>query len=44
MAVELEVTAATLYNWRRQYRGMDTDARSSGCSPRPSWRRTRCGR
>ncbi|MEU0502608.1 transposase [Nocardia sp. NPDC005998] len=26
IAAELEVTAATLYNWRRQYGGMDTDA------------------
>ncbi|WP_157171040.1 transposase [Nocardia araoensis] len=26
IAAELEVSAATLYNWRRQYGGMDTDA------------------
>lgn len=26
IAGELEVSAATLYNWRRQYGGMDTDA------------------
>ena len=26
VAGELEVSAATLYNWRRQYGGMDTDA------------------
>jgi putative transposase len=26
IAAELEVTAATLYNWRRQYGGVDTDA------------------
>jgi len=26
VAGELEVPAATLYNWRRQYGGMDTDA------------------
>lgn len=26
IAAELEVAAATLYNWRRQYGGMDTDA------------------
>ena len=56
IAAELEVSAATLYNWRRQYGGMDTDtakdskscasrtASSNGCSPRPSWRRTLCGR
>ena len=56
IAAELGVSAATLYNWRRAYGGMDTDAakelkelreqnaRLSGCWPRPSWRRTRCGR
>lgn len=26
IAADLEVSAATLYNWRRQYGGMDTDA------------------
>lgn len=26
IAAELEVSAATLYNWRRSYGGMDTDA------------------
>lgn len=26
IAGELEVSAATLYNWRRSYGGMDTDA------------------
>ena len=26
IAAELEVSAATLCNWRRQYGGMDTDA------------------
>lgn len=26
IAAELEVSTATLYNWRRQYSGMDTDA------------------
>ncbi|WP_377454553.1 IS3 family transposase [Rhodococcoides fascians] len=26
VAAELEVSSATLYNWRRQYSGMDTDA------------------
>ena len=26
IAGELEVSAATVYNWRRQYGGMDTDA------------------
>jgi transposase-like protein len=26
IAAELGVSAATLYNWRRQYSGMDTDA------------------
>ncbi|WP_280255421.1 transposase [Nocardia wallacei] len=26
IAAELEVSAATLYNWRRQYGGIDTDA------------------
>ncbi|MFW0795305.1 transposase [Gordonia sp. CPCC 205515] len=26
IAGELEVSAATLYNWRRQYGGMDADA------------------
>lgn len=26
IAGELEVSAATLYNWRRQYGGVDTDA------------------
>lgn len=26
IAAELEVSAATLYNWRRQYGGMGTDA------------------
>ncbi len=26
IAAELEVSAATLYNWRHQYGGMDTDA------------------
>lgn len=26
IAAELEVSAATLYNWRRQYVGTDTDA------------------
>lgn len=26
IAAELQVSAATLYNWRRQYGGMDTDA------------------
>ncbi|MFZ2178942.1 MAG: transposase [Rhodococcus sp. (in: high G+C Gram-positive bacteria)] len=26
IAAELEVSAATLYNWRRQYGGTDTDA------------------
>ena len=48
IAAELGVSAATLYNWRRAYGGMDTDAArssrscasrtagSSGCWPRPS--------
>ena len=56
IAAELGVSAATLYNWRRAYGGMDPDAAkelkelreqnaaSSGCWPRPSWSRTRCGR
>src|SRR3954470_23355067 len=47
IAAELEVSAATLYNWRRAYGGMDTDAArnskncvsrtpdSSGCWPKP---------
>jgi putative transposase len=26
IAAELGISAATLYNWRRQYGGMDTDA------------------
>ena len=26
IAADLQVSAATLYNWRRQYGGMDTDA------------------
>lgn len=26
IAAELEVSVATLFNWRRQYGGMDTDA------------------
>ncbi len=26
IAADLEVSAATLYNWRRQYGGMDADA------------------
>lgn len=52
VAGELEVSAATLYNWRRQYGGMDTDAAkdsrscasrtagSNACSPTPSWGKT----
>jgi putative transposase len=54
IAAELGVSAATLYNWRRAYGGMDTDAAkelgscmsrtagSSGCWPRPNWKRTPC--
>ena len=56
IAAELEMSAVTLYSWRRQYGGMDTDAakelmelreqtgESNACSPTPSWRRTRCGK
>ncbi|MDV6244909.1 transposase [Rhodococcus opacus] len=57
IAAELEMSAATLYNWRRastagwtptQRRNSRScasrTASSSGCSPKPSWRRTRCGR
>ena len=56
IAGEIQVSPATLYNWRRAYGGMDTDAAkelkelreqtpgSSGCWPRPSCRRTHCGR
>ncbi|MGV0794077.1 helix-turn-helix domain-containing protein [Mycolicibacterium sp. XJ1819] len=48
IAAQLQVSPATLYNWRRTYSGMDTDARrssrncasrtsaSSGCWPRPN--------
>jgi hypothetical protein len=56
IAAELGVSPATLYNWRRAYGRMDTDAAkelkelrgrtpaSSGCWPRLSWSKTRCGR
>jgi len=50
IAAELEVSAATLYNWRRQYGGMDTDAakeleelREQNIK-RLNWGRTRCAR
>ncbi len=52
IAAELQVSPATLYNWRT-YGGMDTDAASSkscasktpassGCCPKPSWRQRPC--
>ena len=56
VAAELGVAAATLYNWRRAYGGMDADAakelkelreqnaRLKRLLPRPNWRRTRCAR
>src|SRR6478609_3411387 len=56
IAAEVRVSPATLYNWRRAYGGMDTDAakglkelreqntRLKRCWPRPNSRRTRCGR
>jgi putative transposase len=56
VAAELGVSPATLYNWRRAYGGMDTDAakelkelreqnsRLKRSWPRPSWRRTPCVR
>ncbi|MET8873255.1 transposase [Nocardia sp. NPDC004604] len=56
IAAELEVSVATLYNWRRQYGGMDTDAAKElralrDQNARLKWlladaelRRTRCGR
>lgn len=56
IAAELGIFAATSYNWRRSFGGMDTDVakeveelreRTSGCSGWSrmlSWRRTRCGR
>jgi putative transposase len=52
IAAELAVSAATLYNWRRQYGGMETDAAkeqrncasrtagSTAYSPTPRWRGT----
>jgi hypothetical protein len=56
IAAELEVSPATLYNWRRSYGGMDTDAakelkelreqnaRLKRLLAEPSWSRTPCGR
>ena len=56
IAAELEVSPATLYNWRRAYGRMDTDAakelkelreqntRLKRLLAEASWRRTRCGR
>ena len=56
IAGELEVSAATLYNWRHTYGGMDIDgakelkelreqnAGSNGCWPRLSWKKTPCAR
>ncbi|RPA65644.1 hypothetical protein EF294_02490 [Gordonia oryzae] len=34
IAADLEESAATLYNWRRQYRGMDADAAKSSRTAR----------
>ena len=54
IAAELEVSSATLYNWRRTYGGMDVDAAkhsrscasrtrgSSGCWPRPHCKKMPC--
>ena len=56
VGAELGVSAGTLCNWRRAVGGMDADAakevrelreqnaRLSGCWPRLSWSKTRCGR
>jgi putative transposase len=56
IAAELEVSPATLNNWRCSYGGMDTDAakelkelreqnaRLKRCWPRLSWSKRRCGR
>ncbi|WP_459548597.1 transposase [Nocardia sp. X0981] len=56
IAADLEVSAATRYNWRRQYSDMDADAARELKELREqnarlksrwltqSWRKTRCGR